>query len=79
MKKIKALFPKFHRTESNRHAGIAPASHMSLKEISVGMMLGNPQASDITQVHHIYQKRENMFKICKDDIRLTHKKRKDYD
>ena len=68
---MKAFSPKFHRTDSKRHARIALASHMSLEEISVGMMLGDPQENEITQVHHVLSKDENMLEIWKDNIKLT--------
>ena len=40
---------------------------MSLREISMGMMLGDPQENYITQVHHVI-KNENMVELCKGDI-----------
>ena len=40
---------------------------MSLREIHVGMMLGDPKENDITQVHHVIGN-ENMFEIWKDNI-----------
>ena len=48
---------------------------MSLGEISVETMLGDPQENDIAQLHHVIIN-ENMFGICKGDIQLTHKKKK---
>ena len=59
------------RTDSNRHARIASASHMSPNEINVGLMLGDPQENNITKVHHVLLKDENMFEICKDNIQLN--------